>query len=254
MIVCPSDHLILDPAEFRRSVEEAFEFVEAHNILMTIGIKPSRPDTGFGYIQIAGHERANDTHGDIYKVKTFTEKPNLEMAKVFVNSGEFFWNAGIFVWKARDIIAALEQHLLDTWQLFKSIEKSFGTPAEQEQINRVYSECRAISVDFGVMEKAENVYVRISDFGWSDIGTWGSLYQYSEKDETGNVAAGEVMFYETHNCIVKMPAGHLAVIEGLKDYIVVESNDVLMICKKEHEQTIKTFIDDVQYNKGDKFI
>jgi len=250
MIVCPSDHLILDQGEFIRSVEEAFDFVRSHDVLMTIGIKPSRPDTGFGYIQIAGRERA----GDIYRVKTFTEKPNLEMAKVFVDSGEFFWNAGIFLWKVKDIMVAMEQHMPDMWELFQAVGADFGTPREQEAVNKVYSGCRSISIDFGVMEKADNVYVRISDFGWSDIGTWGSLYQYSEKDEGGNVASGDVMLYDTRNCIVKMPAGHLAVIEGLEDYIIVENRDVLMICKREHEQTIKTFIDEVQYKKGEKFI
>ncbi|GHV00518.1 mannose-1-phosphate guanylyltransferase [Bacteroidia bacterium] len=249
MIVAPSDHLVLDPGQFRHSVEEAFAFVHDHNILMTIGIKPSRPDTGFGYIQMGPHRQS-----DIYQVKTFTEKPDLEMARVFVDSGEFVWNAGIFLWKVRDIIDALERYLPDTWQLFKSIEPSFGTPDEQRQIDRIYCECRSISIDFGVMEKADNVHVRISDFGWSDIGTWGALYQYSDKDQQGNVASGDVMFYDTRNCIVKMPEGHLAVVEGLDDHIIVESDNVLMICKKEHEQTIKTFIDDVQYKTGEKFI
>ena len=251
IIVTPADHLILNQEEFVRSVRQAFDFVEHNNVLMTIGITPNRPDTGFGYIQKA---KQLDDSGNIDKVKTFTEKPDLEMAKVFVDSGEFLWNSGIFAWKVKDIIAALEQHLPDTYTLFKAMEKDFNTPREKGGIDKVYSECRPISIDFGVMEKADNVYVRISDFGWSDIGTWGSLYQYSDKDPHGNVLTDNVMTYDTKNCVIKMPEGQLAVVEGLENYIIVQNEGVLMICRKENEQNIKMFIDNVQYAKGDKFI
>jgi mannose-1-phosphate guanylyltransferase len=252
MIVTPSDHLILNEKEFVRSVEQAFDFVHANSVLMTIGVTPNRPDTGFGYIQ---QSKQPDPTGHIDRVKTFTEKPNLEMAKVFLASGEFLWNAGIFLWRASDILAALERYLPDTYGMFKTIEADFGTRREQTSIDNVYAGCRPISIDFGVMEKADNVYVRISDFGWSDIGTWGSLYQYSDKNDNGNVLSDNVMTYDTRDCIVKLPEGRLAVVEGLAGYIVVESADgVLMICRREHEQNIKMFIDNVQYAKGDKFI
>ncbi len=251
MVVTPADHLILNESQFTAAVSECLGFASRENVLMTIGIKPSRPDTGYGYIQV-GHCATEGS--PICKVKTFTEKPNLEMANVFVSSGEFFWNSGIFIWKARDIVDALTLYLPDTAQLFAAIGEAYGTPQEQEQVNRVYAECRPISIDFGVMEKAANVYVRCSDFGWSDVGTWGSLYQNSEKDADGNVAPEHCLTYNTHNCIIKVPDGTLAVVEGLDDYIVVRSGDVLMICPKANEQNVKRFIDDVKYSKGDKFI
>lgn len=251
MIVTPADHLILDQPEFMRSITEAFDFVGKNDVLMTVGIKPNRPDTGFGYIQLS---KKTDSPDNIDKVKTFTEKPNYEMAKVFVDSGEFLWNAGIFIWKARDIKAALAAHLPDLYELFGSVESDFGTPREQESINDIYPRCRSISIDFGVMEKADNVYVRISDFGWSDIGTWSSLYQYSEKDEHRNVKSDNVLTYDTRNCIVKVPRDKLVVVEGLEDYIVVESDGVLMICRRSNEQNVKVFIDDIKYSRGDKFI
>ncbi len=251
MIVTPSDHLILNEDEFCRAINEASDYVQEHSVLMTIGIKPSRPDTGYGYIQI---EPGKGKHNPIQKVKTFTEKPNLEMAKVFVESGEFFWNAGIFIWKVQDILHALRRYLLETEQLFASIGQYYNTPSEAEHVAQVYSQCRAISIDFGIMEKADNVCVRCSNFGWSDIGTWGSLYQYSPKDENGNVTGGDTALYDTHNCIVKMPEGKLAVVEGLSDYIIVENDNVLMICPKSNEQNIKKFIDDTRFNKGDKYI
>ena len=251
MIVTPSDHLILNEAEFVHAIDEAMEFVRSHNVLMTIGIRPTRPDTGYGYIQVDG-EQDNNT-GAIHRVKTFTEKPNIELARAFVESGEFVWNAGIFLWKAAGILEAMRTMLPEMYQQFAAISDCYGTSRESECIERVYSECRSISIDFGVMEKAENVYVRCSDFGWSDIGTWGSLYSYSKKDDHGNVVRGEGMFYDTHDSIVMMPEGKLAVIEGLDDYIVVDSGNVLMICPKKNEQNIKKFIDDAKFHKGERY-
>lgn len=251
MIVTPSDHLILNENEFCKVIDEGVEFIRKHESLMTIGIKPSRPDTGYGYIQIEGAQSVNNS---INRVKTFTEKPNLELAQVFVESGEFFWNSGIFIWKVKTILKSLENLLPELYNTFDSIFSTYNTKAEAEAINRIYPQCRAISIDFGVMEKANNVYVRCSDFGWSDIGTWGSLYQYSAKDAQGNVAPKNSVLYNTKNCIVKLPSGTLAVIEGLSDYIVVENNNVLMICPKANEQNIKKFIDDVKFINGDKFI
>lgn len=250
MIVAPSDHLVLDGQTFLQVAAQGIDFARENDALVTIGIKPTRPDTGYGYIQVENYNPSDV----ISKVKTFTEKPNLELARAFVESGEFFWNSGIFIWSAQSILRALHTFQPEIYQLFASIAEDYGTPREQEQINRIYPECRGISIDFGVMEKACNVYVRCSDFGWSDIGTWGSLYQYAAKDEAGNAASENALLFDTHGCIVKLPADKIAVIEGLDDYIVVENDHVLMICPKSGEQNIKKFIDTVKYSKGDRFI
>ncbi len=252
MIITPSDHLILNEEEFCHDIAESADFAEAHNAMMTIGIHPNRPDTGYGYIQIEAGSA--DGFAAIHKVKTFTEKPNLEMAKLVVESGEFFWNSGIFIWKVDTIMENLAEFLPEMQQLFASAQGKYNTPEEQQAINEIYPECRGISIDFGVMEKARNVYVRCSNFGWSDIGTWGSLYQHSAKDAEGNVESQTCMLYDTKGCIVKGKNDKLIVIEGLEDYIVVDTDDVLMICPKQNEQNIKKFIDDVNYKIGDKFI
>ncbi|MBR2014438.1 MAG: mannose-1-phosphate guanylyltransferase, partial [Alistipes sp.] len=175
MIVTPADHFILQEVDFVEIIKECLGFIESENALMTLGIEPSRPDTGYGYIQ-----RSSDAL--ISRVKCFTEKPNLELAQAFVSCGEFLWNSGIFIWKVKDIVAAFERHLPEHHQLFESIIDDIGTERETEALERVYSECKSISIDFGVMEKADNVYVRAGDFGWSDVGTWGSVYQLSQKD------------------------------------------------------------------------
>lgn len=251
MIVTPADHLILNEDEFCKVIDEGVDFIRNNDAMMTIGIKPSRPDTGYGYIQV---ENQTEDNPNINKVKTFTEKPNLEMAKIFLESGEFFWNSGIFIWKVNTILDALHKLQPETYYHFFAISDHYNTPTEQQEIDRIYPECRGISIDFGVMEKASNVFVRCSDFGWSDIGTWVSLYQYSQKDENGNAVPDNCMTYDTTNCIVKLPADKLAVIQGLDDYIVVENDNILMICPKKNEQNIKQFIDDVKFKKGDEFI
>lgn len=250
MIVTPSDHLILNEAAFRTVVEEAVGFASSHEVLVTIGVQPTRPATGYGYIQADRPIRADGMN----KVKTFTEKPNAELARVFLASGDFFWNSGIFVWQTRTILNSLAALLPDTWQLFSSIESAYGTPDEQQCIDRIYPECRAVSVDYGIMEKAGNVYVRCGDFGWSDIGTWGSLYEYMPRDEAGNTQGADRILFDSRGCLVKTPQGKLAVIEGLEDFIVVDTEDVLLICPRENEQNIKKFIDTVRFNGGDRFI
>ncbi len=248
MIVTPADHLILNEAEFHAIVGDTLDFVESNNALMTIGITPSRPETGYGYIQ-------KSDNATISRVKCFTEKPNLELAQLFVQSGEFFWNSGIFVWKVKDIIAAVAEHLPEHHALFDAIADKLGTEAEAEAIAQVFSECRAISIDYGVMEKADNVYVRCGDFGWSDVGTWGSLYQLSRKDKYANVKPSEGCYtYNTRSSIVSLPKGKVAVINGLRDYIVVDTDDVLLICPRAEEQNIKKYIDEVKFNNGDKHI
>lgn len=248
MIVTPSDHLILNEKEFERVVESSLEFVAYRNALMTIGIQPTRPETGYGYIQKSNSE-------EICKVKCFTEKPSLEMAETFLECGEFLWNAGIFIWKVRDIVAAIEKHLPDHAALFGSIADQLGTDEEQSAIEQVFSSCRPISIDYGVMEKADNVYVHCGDFGWSDVGTWGSVYQQSRKDRYANALSNDhTNVYNTRNSLISVPKDKVAVVSGLKDYIVVDTPDVLLICPKSEEQNIKSFIEDVKYETGDKYI
>ena len=255
MIVTPSDHLILNEDEFRKSIVRSVEFIQERDAMMTIGIKPTDPNTGYGYIQVEKDNiEGRGAVPEIHKVKTFTEKPGLELARTFVESGEFFWNSGIFIWKVGTILQAMSAHLSDMYQLFNSILPHYNTPREKEHIARIYPECRAVSIDIGIMEKARNAYVYCSDFGWSDVGTWGSLYQHSPKDGNGNVISGYAALYDTANCIVKVPEGKLVVVDGLQDYIVVESDNVLMICPRSGEQNIKRYVEEAKFKKGDKFI
>lgn len=246
MIVTPSDHIILDQTAFGEIIDELLGFIDSHDVLMTVGITPNRPETGYGYIQKSDSQ-------SISRVKCFTEKPNLELAKVFVQSGEFFWNSGIFVWKVRDIIEAVERWLPDHHALFSSIAGDLGTPTEAQAIERVFAQCRAVSIDYGVMEKADNVYVRCGDFGWSDVGTWGSLYQLTPKDENLNAKNDKCCFtFDTRNSIISLPKEKVAIISGLDNYIVVDTEDVLMICPRKEEQSIRKYIDEVKYHLGDK--
>ncbi len=250
MIVTPADHLILDEEEFGKVICEAAGFASGKDALVTIGLKPTRPATGYGYIQAEKPIVENA----INSVKTFTEKPNLELAEAFIRSGEFFWNSGIFVWTVDSIMKPLRRLLPETYRMFESISDHYNTPNEQTHIDRLYPECRSISIDYGIMEKADNVYVRTADFGWSDIGTWGSLYEYASKDAFGNTGEDNTFPFDTRNCLVKIPKDKIAVIDGLDDFIVVDTDDVLMICPKSNEQNIKRFIDAVKFTKGDGYI
>ena len=248
MIVTPSDHLILNEVDFHIIINECLEYAEANDALMTVGIRPSRAETGYGYIQKSNNDL-------ISRVKCFTEKPHLELAQTFVECGEFFWNSGIFVWTVENIVKAFEQHLPEHHSLFSSIVDDLGTEREGKAIEMVFSECKSISVDYGIMEKADNVYVRCGDFGWSDVGTWGSVYQLSRKDRYANTKSHEGCYtYNTRSSIISVPKDKIAVINGLRDYIVVDTEDVLMICPRSEEQSIKKYIDDVKFNNGDKHI
>ncbi len=253
-VVAPSDHLILREEEFIRQIEKGIEFAKSKNALLTLGIKPCRPETEYGYIQVKRKEEFNALD-NLYKVKTFVEKPDLEMAQVFIDSGEFFWNSGIFIWSMSSIISALETHLNDIAALFSKGLKLYNTEDEIHFINKTYSECRGISIDYGIMEKAKNVYVLTADFDWSDLGTWGSLYEHEDKDSDGNVVNGDnVLMYNAQNCIVNISNEKVAVLQGLDGYIVAESNDTLMICRREDEQQIKQFVTDVRIQKGDSLV
>ncbi len=252
IIVAPSDHLILDENNFIQSIEKGLNTAKEHNCLLTLGIMPTRPDTGYGYIQYTDQLLGNDFH----RVKTFTEKPTLEIANTFIQSGDFLWNAGIFIWSATSILESFEKYLPEMHDLFMDGRKFYHTSGETEFIKMAYSQCSNISIDYGIMEKAENVFVMPSEFGWSDLGTWGSLYTIQEKDYVGNAVIGsdKVMMYDSSNCMVSVPANKLVILQGLHDFIVVEADNVLLVCKKTEEQQIKQIVADVKKNLGEKYI
>lgn len=239
IIVAPADHLILKETDFLETIKIGLEFVDKNNSLLTLGIKPSRPETGYGYIQI------DEGQTNLRKVKTFTEKPNAELAQIFFETGEFFWNSGIFLWNLQTIDKAFDELLPEVASRFKAGQELFNTAKEQEFIDQMYQSCPNISIDYGIMEKATDVYVLCSDFGWTDLGTWGSLYEMSPKDEKENVTLKcKTAFYESENNIVALPAEKLAVIQDLDGYIIAESDNVLLICKLENEQRIRQFVND----------
>lgn len=252
MIVAPSDHLILHGEAFEETIRLSLEQAQTGN-LVTLGIKPSRPDTGYGYIQ--WEDDSKMAHARVKKVKTFTEKPDLELAKDFLASGDFSWNSGIFIWRADAILSAFEQLLPDMYRTFAEGKSVYGTAEESRFINRVYAACENISIDYGIMEKARNVQVVLSDFGWSDLGTWGSLHGHLSHDSHRNGVVGDqVMLYNSSNNVVHVPNGKLVVLHGLNGYIVVESDNTLLVCKLEDEQKIKTFVSDIKRSKGEEWV
>jgi len=254
IIVAPSDHHIQQEDSFLEEIRKGLEFASHNNALLTLGIKPNRPETGYGYIQIESNKAIGAVE-NLHKVKTFTEKPDLQLAKIFLESGEFFWNSGIFIWSLQSILKAFHTHLNSVSELFEKGNKVYGTSDEIPFLNKTYSECQNISIDYGILEKAANVYVLCSDFGWSDLGTWVSLYENSNKDNQGNVVSGEnVMLYGSKDCIVNMPNEKLVVLHGLDGYIVVESEGTLLVCRKDDEQQIRQFVNDVRMNKGEQFV
>lgn len=248
IVVAPADHIILKEEEFQRTILAALDATKSQDILVTLGIQPSRPDTGYGYIQYI--PESGDT---VKKVKTFTEKPHLELAQQFVDSGEFVWNAGIFVWNVQAIIKAFQTYLPEVAEIFEEGKGAYYTEAEKAFVDKAYSLTKSISIDNGVMEKAQNVYVVLSEFGWSDLGTWKSLYEVSDKNDDLNVVDGHVLLYDTKNCIIKTPKDRLVAINGLDGFIVAEYDNVLMICRKEDEQKVKAFVADAK-EKGTHFV
>jgi mannose-1-phosphate guanylyltransferase len=254
LIVSPSDHVILNQSEFEKQIRNGLGFVSQNDVLLTLGIKPTRPESAYGYIQVK-KKTVFDNLDNLYSVKTFTEKPDTDMARVFIEMGEFFWNSGIFVWSLNAFMKALETHLGDMFELFSKGQSLLNTPDELSFINKTYSECKGISLDYGILEKATNVYVLTSDFGWSDLGTWGSLYENKTKDEDGNViSSDDVLTYDTSNCIIQVSEGKASVIHGLDGFIVAESNDTLLICRRDDESQIKKFITDIRIKKGDSIV
>jgi len=250
-VVAPSDHLILEQENFQKIVEQSLDFVSHIKALATLGIKPTNPNTGYGYIQYEGLEVSKG----VYKVKTFTEKPTEEIAESFIASGDFLWNAGIFAWKASTIIAAFEKYQPEMFELFDGEKANFNTPAEKQSIQKIYPQCVNISIDIAIMEKADNVYVIPASFGWSDLGTWNSAYENMEKDYFANaVASDNVIVIDATKCMINAPKDKLVVVQGLDDFIVVDTKDVLLICSKEKEQSIKEYVAEVKRHKGDKYI
>lgn len=250
IIVAPSDHLILREDLFASDMRNGLAFVKKNPVLLTLGIKPSRPETGYGYIQVDG----SNSEG-IGKVKAFTEKPDLELAKKFLESGEFMWNSGIFLWNVKSILNAFRSYLPDVVQKFDEGKEYFNTPREKQFVDETFPFCRNISIDYGILEKADNVYVNISDFGWSDLGTWGALHEISERDESNNANLNcKALFIESNDNVVAMSEDKLVVIQGLDDYIVAESDNVLLVCKKSEEQRIKQFVTDVKFRYGDEYV
>lgn len=251
IVIAPADHLIMDEHSFEQTTIDALEFVSSHDALLTMGIKPTRPDTGYGYIQYD----AEDGIDKVYRVKTFTEKPSLELAQTFLKSGDFLWNSGIFVWNVSAIMDAIEKHLSEMYEVFQQANDVYNTPREQEVINELYSQCTNISIDYGIMEKARNVYVIPSYFGWCDLGTWESAYENSDRDYLGNAVYGKnIMIIDATECMVKAPAEKLVVLQGLEKMIIVDTPDVLLICERNREQQIKEYVAEVKRNKGDKFL
>jgi mannose-1-phosphate guanylyltransferase len=251
MIVAPADHLILDEQRFAEVCENALDFVDQNDALITLGIKPTYPNTGYGYIQHEGEEAAPDVH----RVKTFTEKPNRELAETFLQSGDFLWNAGIFVWKLNTILSAFHKYLPEMYEVFAAEESKYNTSDETSVLESIYSQCTSISIDFGVMEKADNVFVIPASFGWSDLGTWNSAWENMEKDYLGNAVAGKrVMVIDATHCVVHAAPEKLVVLQGLDDYIVVDTKDALLICQKGKEQEIKEYTAEVKRNMGEKFL
>lgn len=231
IIVAPSDHLILQEETFKNVIRDGLEFVAANNTLLTLGITPTRPETGYGYIQMV---LSNDT---VKRVKTFTEKPNLQLAKVFVQSGEFVWNSGIFMWNLRTINQELMRSLPEMMKKFERGKHLMGTPSEDTFIQEIFPTFPNISIDYGVMEKAKQVHVITADFGWSDLGTWRSVYEVSEKDTAGNaVMDGDVTFVQSSGNMVSVANGCVSMVRGLKDYIVTLANNVLVICPRSDEE------------------
>ncbi len=249
-VVAPSDHLIIDEKAFTDQILKGLQFVEAHDALLTLGIKPSRPDTGYGYIQYKEEQEDSGVH----KVKTFTEKPDLELANQFLESGDFLWNAGIFIWSIKAITSAFNEHLHEVAELFQSEESIYFDEKEHAFINEIYPACSNISIDYGVIEKAGNVYVLPSDFGWSDLGTWKSLHEVFDKNSDNNAVIGErIEMNDITSSVVVNDSDKLMVVEGLDNVIIVNTNDALLICSIDKEQNVKRIVGDIKKKYKDKY-
>lgn len=245
VVVSPADHLILKEDEFREIILKATDIAKTQDKLLTLGITPTRPETGYGYIQFIPDKKLAK------KVKTFTEKPELTLAKKFLESGDFVWNSGIFIWGVQAIIKALEEHQAEMAEVFEECVPAFETPAEPKAIEKAYVQCKSISIDFGIMEKATNVFVCLGKFTWSDLGSWGSIHDLSAKDEHNNVVTGKTLLYDTRNSIIRAGSPNkLIVTQGLNGYLVAEFGNVIIVCEKDKEDMFRKFVKDLKATQG----
>lgn len=250
--VTPADHLIVKEDEFRKIHNEAFVFAGSNNALVTLGIKPDKPETGYGYIQSNKKESVKG-YESMYKVMAFIEKPGIETAKSFIKSGDYYWNAGIFIWSAKTILSELERSLPDIYSAFSEVKSLLGTSDENDTVLKIYNQIRSISIDYGVLEKSDKVYVLGADMGWSDLGTWGSLYDQSQTDNNENVIIkGKVYPHESKGNLISITPGKVALIEGLNDYIVVDTTEALLIIRKDEEQKIKQYLEKINSDLNSK--
>lgn len=252
IVALPSDHLILKEDVFRQTLEDGFDFVEKGDRLLTLGLNPTAPATGYGYIQ---RGVAVENFPGICKVKSFTEKPNLEMAKVFISTGEFFWNAGIFLWRADSILRAFDRYDRETAAVFDAGVGVYGTPGEMNFINTSFPNTPSISIDYSIMEKADNMYVKTADLGWSDLGSWKALYDASPHNADGNVSQNcKVLTYDCRDTIFAVGDDKIVVASGLDNYIVAENGNALMIYPIEEEQRIRNIVNDVRARFGEDYV
>ncbi|MDE7380598.1 MAG: mannose-1-phosphate guanylyltransferase [Muribaculaceae bacterium] len=252
IVTLPSDHVVLKEETFHRTLREGFDFVEQGDRLLTLGITPTNPNTGYGYIQIGD---SVEGWKDIRKVKSFTEKPDLKMAEFFLKSGEFFWNAGIFLWKASSILRAFEKYDPETYQVFEAGKDVWGTEDEALFIERNFSTAPSNSIDYAVMEKADNVFVRTVDLGWNDLGTWNALYDISPRNQQGNVSQGcRVITHDCTNSMFAVGSDKIIVAAGLDNFIVADNGNALLIYPLSREQEIRSIVNEVRENFGDDFV
>ncbi len=250
VVVSPSDHLIQQSEVFLETINKTIAFVENNKALVTIGIKPTRPDTGYGYIQYLNIP----VEADIYKVKTFVEKPNAEMAVQLLESGDFVWNAGIFVWNTQTIMDEMEKHLPEISSLFGRVKNKWGSKDEQGAVNEIYPLCKSISIDFGILESSEHVYLSPGNFEWSDLGTWLSLFENTKKDKNNNAKIGKLIaLYDTHDSLIYNDDSTPLVVNGLSDVIIVKSDNLVLICSKNKEQEVKQIVNDLSAKYREKF-
>ncbi|SFN62958.1 mannose-1-phosphate guanylyltransferase (GDP) [Algoriphagus ornithinivorans] len=249
MIVTPADHLILQEGKFVKTIQKALKEATIEGRLITVGIKPNRPETGYGYIQYLESKNSEEA----LKVKTFTEKPNSKLAKTFIESGDFVWNSGIFVWKCSSLLSSFQKHMPDVAEIFDEGKEFFGKDAELDFVSKAYLQVKNISIDYGLMEKSSDVYVILGDFGWSDLGSWYSLHELREKDEHNNVVEANAMLYDTENSFIKVDSEKLVVVEGLKNYLINETENVLLICPLDGEKKFRDFVSNAR-KKGEDFI
>ncbi|SNR97245.1 mannose-1-phosphate guanylyltransferase (GDP) [Belliella buryatensis] len=248
VVVTPADHLILKEFNFIQKIKQSLQAADIENHLITIGIKPNRPETGYGYIQYIVNEKA-----EAKKVKTFTEKPNAKLAKAFIESGDFVWNSGMFAWKVQSIIHAFEKFMPEVAEIFEEGFAFYDTDREEAFINKAYSQVKNVSIDYGIMEKSNQVYVVLGDFGWSDLGSWMSLYELQPKDKGNNVVEANALLYDTENSYIKVNSDKLVVVQGLNNYLINESENVLLICKLDAEKKFREFVIDAKA-KGEDFV